>query len=267
LRQALDDNAWDGAWYRRAYYDDGAPLGSAASEEGQIDSVAQSWAVLSGAGHPERARAALQAVDERLVREQDGLILLLTPPFDNSGHDPGYIQGYVPGIRENGAQYTHAALWHILAHVEEGDCEWALRLFDLINPINQARTPEEVARYKVEPYVIAADVYSHPMHLGRGGWTWYTGSAAWAYRVGLQGILGLTRHGQTLRLRPCIPSNWQGFHIRYRYGSTLYEIEVQRDAGETRGSAQLSLDGVPQPSTQISLVDDGAVHYVSLQGI
>ncbi|MGH2523503.1 MAG: GH36-type glycosyl hydrolase domain-containing protein, partial [Anaerolineales bacterium] len=205
LHEALETNGWDGEWYRRAYFDDGTPLGSAQNAECKIDSIAQSWAVLSGAAPADRIRAALAAAEQYLVREADGLILLLTPPFDQSQPDPGYIKGYVPGIRENGGQYTHAALWLAWAYACLGNGDRAWELFNLINPIQHTRSPEHVARYKVEPYVVAADVYAHPMHLGRGGWTWYTGSASWMYRLGLEAILGLRRVGDSLTFEPRIP--------------------------------------------------------------
>ena len=213
---ALEANGWDGDWYRRAYYDDGTPLGSAQNSECEIDSIAQSWSVLSGAADPDRATRAMQAVVDRLVKREDGLILLFTPPFDKTTHDPGYIKGYLPGVRENGGQYTHAALWSIWALAELGDGDQAYALFRLLNPIYRADTPEKVARYKVEPYVISADVYGVAPHVGRGGWTWYTGSAGWMYRLGIEAILGLQRTGQELRLDPCIPKQWTGYTMTYR---------------------------------------------------
>src|SRR5207253_6123460 len=194
---------WDGEWYRRAYFDDGTPLGSAQNDECRIDSIAQSWAVLAGAADPQRVRQAMAALEEQLVRDKDRLILLFTPPFDQGKLQPGYIKGYVPGIRENGGQYTHAATWVVQATALQRRGNRALELFDLLNPVRCAATPEAVARYRVEPYVVAADVYSNPQHLGRGGWTWYTGSAGWLYRVGLETILGFQLRGDRLRLDPC----------------------------------------------------------------
>ena len=199
LSQAIEASAWDGAWYLRAYYDDGTPLGSVANNDCQIDSIAQSWAVLSGASDPDRATQAMEAVADRLVNQSDQLLLLLAPPFDQTPRDPGYIKGYPPGIRENGAQYTHAATWAVWAFAELGQGDRAEALFRLLNPIYHSDTPDKVARYMVEPYVIAADVYSAPTHAGRGGWTWYTGSSGWMYRVGLEAILGIRRMGKTLR--------------------------------------------------------------------
>ncbi len=210
LQKALDE-AWDGEWYRRAYFDDGTPLGSASNTECRIDAIAQSWSVLSGGADPARARQAMESTDRHLVRRGDGIILLLTPPFDTMTPSPGYIQGYVPGVRENGGQYTHAALWTVLAFARMGDGDRAEELFKLINPVNHGRTRDELARYRVEPYVVAADVYSQPPHVGRGGWTWYTGSAGWMYRVGVEGILGITLERGALRIDPCIPRHWAGY--------------------------------------------------------
>ena len=233
LRQALERNGWDGGWYLRAFYDDGTPLGSAQDAECQIDSIAQSWAVLSGAGEPDRAAQAMDAVRRRLVRPEDGLLLLFTPPFDKTPRDPGYIKGYLPGIRENGGQYTHAALWSVWAFAELGQSETAEGIFRLLNPIYHADTPAKVARYKVEPYVVAADVYGVAPHIGRGGWTWYTGSAAWMYRLGLEGILGLQRAGAGLIIEPHIPAGWPGYEVTYRYGQATYAICVRNDGPRT----------------------------------
>ncbi|MBE7556011.1 MAG: cellobiose phosphorylase [Anaerolineales bacterium] len=265
LRQAMEANAWDGAWYRRATYDDGTPLGSARNRECQIDAIAQSWAVLSQAADPPRAKKAMAAVLERLVRWDERLILLFTPPFDKTPRDPGYIKGYLPGIRENGGQYTHAALWTIWAVAQLGDGDQADALFRLINPVYRADTPEKVARYQVEPYVISADVYSVPPHTGRGGWTWYTGSAGWMYRLGLEAMLGLRREGAALRLDPCIPKSWPGFTVTYRYGQTVYEIRVENVDGVNRGVKQILLDGQPQSNGTLPLQDDGRHHRVEVK--
>jgi cyclic beta-1,2-glucan synthetase len=263
LQRVLEDNAWDWGWYRRAYYDDGTPLGSSENEECQIDSIAQSWAVLSGAGERHRAAAAMEAVARRLVREDDRLILLFTPPFDGTEQDPGYIKGYPPGIRENGGQYTHAAIWAVWAFAELGQGDRAEELFRLLNPIYHSDTPEKVARYQVEPYVVAADVYSVPPHTGRGGWTWYTGSAGWMYRLGLEAVLGLRRVGaNALRVAPCIPRSWPGFKLTYRYGEATYEISVENPDGVNRGVRQVELDGDILPGPEIPLVDDGCAHDV-----
>jgi cyclic beta-1,2-glucan synthetase len=262
LVEALEKAGWDGGWYRRAYYDDGTPLGSAASDECQIDSLSQSWAVLSGAADADRARQAMQAVKERLVRQQERQILLFTPPFDQTPKDPGYIKGYLPGIRENGGQYTHAALWAIWAFVELGDAGEAEALFRLINPIYLSDTPEKAAHYRLEPYVVAADVYGAPPHVGRGGWNWYTGSAGWMYRLAIEGILGLRRRGRELTLDPCLPAEWPGFEMRYRYGRASYVITVQNPGGVNRGVQEVTLDGRPLPAQVIELVDDGRDHQV-----
>ncbi len=258
---AVEAHGWDGAWYRRAYFDDGTPLGSAAEAECRIDSIAQSWSVISGAGEPERQRLAMRSLEEHLVREDAGLIMLLTPPFDVTPKDPGYIKGYLPGVRENGAQYTHAALWAVLATALLGDGNRAFDLYQMLNPLNHARTPEEVATYQVEPYVVAADVYTAEGRLGRGGWTWYTGSASWMYRVGLEAILGFTKRGDTLELRPCVPESWPGFTIEYRYGRTQYTIQVEQTDNRSTGQV-IALDGRAVAGPGIPLVDDGVGHTI-----
>jgi cyclic beta-1,2-glucan synthetase len=261
-RQAIEANAWDGEWYLRAFYDDGTPLGSSQNRECQIDSLSQSWAVLTGAGAPERSRQGMQAVAEQLIRYDDRLILLFTPPFDKTPRDPGYIRGYLPGIRENGGQYTHAALWTIWAYAELGMGDFAESLFRLINPIYQSDSPEGAGRYRVEPYVIAADVYGVPPHTGRGGWTWYTGSSGWTYRLGVEAILGLSLESGALKIDPCIPKSWPGFRLDYRHGSSLYRIEVNNPEGVNQGVKQVILDGNPIEEKRIQLVDDGGTHEV-----
>lgn len=261
-RDAIESTSWDGEWYRRAYYDDGAPLGSHVNEECQIDSIAQSWSVISGAADPERQKIAMKSLHNRLVRYDGRLIMLLTPPFDRGSHDPGYIQGYLPGVRENGAQYTHAALWAVLATAMQGDGDRAFELYQMINPITHAMTPSDVERYKVEPYVVAADVYIAEGHLGRGGWTWYTGSASWLYRVGLEGILGFKKIGDRLMIDPCIPSSWNSFSIEYRHGSATYLITVDNPSHVNRGVAGITCDGVECES--ISLEDDGQHHRATV---
>lgn len=258
---AIESSAWDGEWYRRAYYDDGAPLGSHESDECKIDSIAQSWSVISGAGEKERSRRAMQSMNKHLVREDARLIMLLTPPFNNAAHDPGYIQGYLPGVRENGAQYTHAALWAVLATALQGDGDRAMHLYRMINPVTHAMTPEDVATYKVEPYVIAADVYTAEGHVGRGGWTWYTGSASWLYRVGLEAILGFTKKGNTLEINPCIPSDWKQFTIEYRYETSTYSIVVRNPDGVQNGVASVTVDGQIVDRV-IPLMSDGNRHNV-----
>ncbi len=264
LAVALERNAWDGDWYRRGWFDDGTPLGSAASSECRIDAIAQSWAVLSGAADPARARRAMAAVDEQLVRRDDALVLLFTPPFDHAPVDPGYIKGYPPGVRENGGQYTHAAVWTVLAFAELGEGDKAAELFSILNPIHHASTRAAVHRYKVEPYVACADVYAVPPHVGRGGWTWYTGAAGWLYRAGLEWILGFRVQGARLVLDPCIPSSWPGFEIDYRHRSARYHIHVENPRAVSRGVTQLELDGevLQTISAGIPLADDDATHRV-----
>jgi cyclic beta-1,2-glucan synthetase len=256
LAAALDD-AWDGAWYRRAYFDDGTPLGSTENTECQIDAIAQSWAVLSGAADPARARRAMSAVDERLVRRQDGIVLLLTPPFDRMTPSPGYIQGYLPGVRENGGQYTHAALWNVLALARLGDGDRAGELFALLNPLNHARSGEDVARYRVEPYVVAADVYSVPPHTGRGGWTWYTGSAGWMYRIGVEVLLGVSLRQGALHIDPCIPRAWPGYTVTFRHRRSAYRIVVENPEGVCCGVKRQEVDGIDRTGEDIPVVDDG----------
>jgi cellobiose phosphorylase len=255
LRSSLEQHGWDGEWYRRAYFDDGTPLGSALNAECRIDSIAQSWSVLSGAGDAERSRRAMDAVDRQLVRREPGLVQLLDPPFDKSAANPGYIKGYVPGVRENGGQYTHAAIWAAMAFAELGDSRRAWELFAMINPLNHTKTAAAIATYKVEPYVIAADVYARAPHMGRGGWTWYTGSAGWMYRLAVESLLGLRREGDKLHLAPCLPADWPGFKLRYRYRDTVYRIAVVRDSSVS----------APQSDHVISLVDDRQEHSVEVR--
>ncbi len=264
LRSAVEANAWDGDWYRRAYFDDGTPLGSAQNVACRIDSIAQSWAVLSGAGDPARASRALQAVDEYLVDRDGRLILLFTPPFDAEPIDPGYIKGYLPGIRENGGQYTHAATWVVWAFAQLGQGRHGVELLDLLNPIRHAQDPQGVERYKVEPYVVAGDVYSRPPHTGRGGWTWYTGSASWLYRTILEATLGLRREGDRLVIDPHIPPDWPSFEIVYRFRSATYRITVQNPQGVESGPMAVWVDDRPQLEAAIPLVDDGRNHEVRL---
>jgi cyclic beta-1,2-glucan synthetase len=264
LQASLERDGWDGDWYRRGYFDDGTPLGASASDECRIDSIAQSWAVISGAADPARAQRAMAAVDEHLIRPADGLALLFTPPFDRTPLDPGYIKGYPPGIRENGGQYTHAAAWSVIAFAALGQGDKAAALFSLLNPINHAGTRADVQRYKVEPYVVAADIYSVPPNLSRGGWTWYTGSAGWLYRAGIESILGFRLAGATLLLDPCIPKAWPRFEIDFKYHSARYDITVENPRGVSRGLASITLDGKPLPAgrARVPLVDDGATHKV-----
>ena len=269
LAEALNDTGWDGGWYRRAYYDNGAPLGSAANDECRIDAIAQAWAVLSGVAPAERAEQALDALEQHLVSERDGIIRLLTPAFDRTPHDPGYIKGYLPGVRENGGQYTHAALWAVRALAQAGRTERAARLLEMVSPVSHGRTPDEVAVYQAEPYVIAADVYGVAPHVGRGGWTWYTGSAGWMFRVALESVLGVTlRGGDALCIRPCVPREWPGFTVRYRLpdGATTYEIAVTREDGDgIRGSADgRDLSVAEEGGLRIPLTRDGGTHRIDV---
>jgi cyclic beta-1,2-glucan synthetase len=263
LQANVEEQGWDGEWYRRAYFDNGEPLGSHINLECQIDSLPQSWSVISGGGDPHRARQAMQAVDQRLVRREKGLIQLFDPPFDKSDLHPGYIKGYVPGVRENGGQYTHAAIWTVMAFALLGDHERAWELVGLLNPINHATTPAAASVYKVEPYVIAADVYAVAPHTGRGGWTWYTGSAGWTYRLLIETLLGLDREGNQLRLVPRLPKSWATCKIRYRFGKTPYHISISRLTDGLPNRA--FLDGRAMADTTIPLVDDGQEHNVELR--
>jgi cellobiose phosphorylase len=279
LLQAIEANAWDGNWYRRAYYDDGTPLGSIENNECQINSIVQSWAVLSEADNDgvvrsefkklgqdirDRRERAMRSVVERLVRE-DQQILLLAPPFDKTSHDPGYIKGYPPGIRENGGQYTHAALWATWAFADLGQGDRAEALYRILNPIYRGNTLEKIERYRVEPYVVAADVYSVPPHNGRGGWTWYTGSAGWMYRLGLEAILGLRRVGKALQMNPCIPRKWSGYEITYRKDGTSYRILVDNPEGVNCGIKEMTMDGKILTDGEIPLVEDGEDHIIHIR--
>jgi len=266
LKTSLEQHGWDGRWYRRAYFDDGTPLGSVVNSECRIDSIAQSWGVISGAAEPSRATRAMAAVETHLVQRDEGLILLFTPPFVRAILDPGYIKGYPPGIRENGGQYTHAAIWSVIAGAALGEGDTAHELFSILNPIRHASADADVERYKVEPYVVAADVYAEPAHIGRGGWTWYTGSAGWMYRAGIEWLLGFRVRGSFLHFDPCIPRGWPGFQITFRYRASRYEVTAENPRGVTRGISTIEVDGEPLPSAggKVRLVDDGATHRVRI---
>lgn len=264
LQTNIETNAWDGGWYRRAYFDDGTPLGSKDNEECQIDSLPQSWSVISGAGKPARSRQAMEAVNNRLVRRDAKLIQLFDPPFDKSDLNPGYIKGYIPGVRENGGQYTHGAIWTAMAFALLGETDRAWDIFYLLNPIHHASTAEEIAIYKVEPYVIAADVYAVPPHVGRGGWTWYTGSAGWMYRLLIETLLGVKREGDQLRLLPRFPSAWTSYTIHYRYRQTVYHITLMRD-DSLLASRESKLDGQILDRETIPLLDDHIEHFVEVK--
>jgi cyclic beta-1,2-glucan synthetase len=260
--EAVESHGWDGAWYRRAYYDDGTPMGTASDSECRIDSLAQTWSVISGAGQPDRQRQAMESVQALLVQRDARLIQLLSPPFDQGTRNPGYIKGYLPGVRENGAQYTHAALWVVMATALQGDGDQAFALFQLLNPLTHGGSPDGMAQYKVEPYVVAADVYTAEAQHGRGGWTWYTGSAGWMYRVGLEHLLGVTKEGNVLQVKPNVPDDWPGFSLVYRFGTALYEIEVRGPSVIRQHGARTMVDDVLLEDGRIPLVDDGRRHHV-----
>jgi cyclic beta-1,2-glucan synthetase len=261
LKAAIERDGWDGEWYRRAYFDDGTPLGSAGDPECRIDSIAQSWGVISGAADPDRGARAMGAVEQHLVNGRDGLIRLLAPPFDQMPRDPGYIKGYVPGVRENGGQYTHAAVWTVLAFAALGDGDKAGELFRMLNPVHRVSSRANVQRYKVEPYVLAGDVYAEPPHVGRGGWTWYSGAAGWLYRAGMEWMLGFRLRGATLFIDPCVPRHWPGYSIRFRYHSAVYVIAVENPRHVSRGVTLTELDGKASiGNTNIPLVVDGEHH-------
>jgi cyclic beta-1,2-glucan synthetase len=267
VQQAIEREAWDGDWYRRGYFDDGSPLGSISNDECRIDAIAQSWAVISGGGEAQRAARAMAAVESQLISRSDGLVKLFTPPFNRTVHDPGYIKAYPPGLRENGGQYTHAAMWTTLAFAVMGDGDRAGEILSLLNPINHAATRAGIYRYKVEPYVVCADVYSAESHVGRGGWTWYTGSAGWMYRTATEGILGIHLRGNTLSIDPCIPRTWPGFEITYKRGSSRYHIAVENPNSVCRGIIHCSFDGkeFSRKQCDIELVDDGTYHHIRIR--
>jgi cyclic beta-1,2-glucan synthetase len=259
LTENIERNAWDGAWYRRAYFDDGSPVGSISSPECQIDSIAQSWAVLSGSARESRVKDAMLAVERYLWDKEEALLKLFTPPFDKIDKNPGYIKGYIPGVRENGGQYTHAAIWAVLAFTKLKEKEKALNLFNMLNPINHSRTTLETHKYKAEPYVMAADVYTVEPNVGRGGWTWYTGAAGWMYQVALEGILGLKIQGNAMSVSPCVPPSWPEYEIVYRYKETEYQIKVKN-----KGEEKIIVDGKELEGKQIPLNNDQQNHTVEI---
>ena len=261
LRTSLEQNAWDGEWYRRAYFDDGVPLGSRQNDECQIDSLTQTWAVMAQADES-RTDQALEAVFSRLVSEKDRLVTLFAPPFDKTSLDPGYIKGYLPGVRENGGQYTHAVLWLVQALTLKEDGDRAMTIFDYVNPILHTTTDDEVRKYCVEPYVVAADVYSVPPHHGRGGWTWYTGSASWTYRMAIEAILGLSMQGSVVSFHPCIPSEWQHFRLSLQKGKSTWEFSFKK--GSRSESRTAEEDDTEASDTEFEIVDDGQNHSVEI---
>ena len=265
LRTNIEAQAWDGAWYRRAYFDDGTPLGSASNDECQIDSISQSWAIISKGGDHTRAGQAMTAVDQRLVRRDKQIIQLLDPPFDKSDLEPGYIKGYIPGVRENGGQYTHAAIWTTMAFAMMGDTKRAWEFFAMLNPVHHGSTPEAIERYKVEPYVMCADIYGVSPHTGRGGWTWYTGAAGWMYRLTVETLLGLQLEVDHLRIAPCVPADWDSYKIHYRYRETVYHIAIMRVSEASAQGIQVTMDGIERPDNLIPLLDDRQDHAVEVR--
>jgi cellobiose phosphorylase len=264
LRGNIEEHCWDGEWYLRAFFDDGTAIGSAANSECRIDSISQSWSILSGAGTTQRTETARESVYRHLVRAKSRLILLLDPPFDKTHLEPGYIKGYVPGVRENGGQYTHSAIWTVMAAAARGDRKRAWDLFSLINPVAHGATPKDIETYRVEPYVVAADVYGVEPHVGRGGWSWYTGSAGWMYRLILESLLGLHLEVDTLKFSPCLPEDWTQIKIRYRYRGTHYGITV-RNCGAGSLIKRILQDGVESSNDFVALVDDGQDHQVEVE--
>lgn len=261
LALSANQQAWDGDWFRRAYYDDGQPLGSSGQPACEIDSIAQSWAVFSGAAEGDRASQAMESVWRKLVKPEPGIVLLFTPPFVQRGPDqgdPGYIAAYPPGVRENGGQYTHAACWAGLAFAKLGDAERAAAVLNCLNPVRHSDNRESIERYKVEPYVVAADIYGEEPHTGRGGWTWYTGSGGWLYRFILEGILGFERIGDQLTIAPCMPPDWPQFRLSYRFGGTVYHIRVERQARSD------ILETTMTAPCQFTLEDDGGEHSINI---
>ena len=261
LKDRIETHGWDGEWYRRAYFDDGTPLGSAENNECRIDSIAQSWSVLSNAGSAEHTRMAMRARDDHLMQRKDKPVTLCAPPFDVQAPNPGYIRGYTPGVRENGGQYTHAAVWAAMAFAQLGDSRRAWEVFNIINPVNHCKNAVDVARYEVEPYVVAADVYAASGLVGRGGWTWYTGSAAWMYRLMLESLLGINLEDGALRIAPCLPEDWDCCTVHYRYFSAVYHIRITQEhaGGKT---IFIALDGTARNDLLVPLTDDQQEHEV-----
>jgi len=264
LREAVEAHAWDGEWYLRAWFDDGTPLGSHTNDECRIDSLPQTWSVLAGGEDKQRSVQAVDAAMEHLVDRDSRLVKLFEPPFDKGNLQPGYIKGYVPGIRENGGQYTHAAIWLVQALAGLGRGADAFELWKMLSPLSHTDTPDGVSRYKVEPYVVAADVYGVPPHVGRGGWTWYTGSASWLYRAALETLLGFTKRGEQLSFDPKIPANWDRFEVEYRHGRTRYRCQIENPHKVEHGVSEVWLNGTRMPEGTIPLRDDGLEYAVRI---
>ncbi|HET6266275.1 MAG TPA: glycosyl transferase, partial [Acidobacteriota bacterium] len=256
FKNAIERNAWDGQWYLRAFNDDGTTLGSKQNDECSIDSIPQTWSVLANGAGDQHSRMAMDSVAKNLIDPEHGLILLFTPAFDHVQHDPGYIKGYPPGIRENGGHYSHAAAWVASAFAKMGVGDQAVKILGMLNPIARSSTREKAELFKLEPYVTAADIYSNPQHVGRGGWSWYTGSAAWVYRVWLEQVLGLRLQGDHFAVNPCIPAGWKEFTMRLKKKNTLYEIRVENPEGVSQGISELTIDGTRAEGLKVPLVGD-----------
>ena len=264
LRRALNTSGWDGRWYKRAFTDDGQALGSMENEECRIDSIAQSWSIISNAGDNDKKYISMESLENHLVDKENGIIKLLDPPFEKGKLEPGYIKAYLPGVRENGGQYTHASCWVVIAEAMLGFGEKAFELYKMINPIEHARTKEMAQKYKVEPYVIPADIYGAGNLVGRGGWTWYTGSSCWYYKAGVEYILGIKIEKGILKINPCIPKDWKTFSVRYKWKNTLYNILVENPNGNEIGVKKIVIDGIEQMSNEIRLQENVGVINVEV---
>ena len=263
LKKALNKNGWDGRWFKRAFMDDGNVLGSMENEECRIDSIAQSWSVISGAGDNDKKFISMQSLETHLIDREIGIIKLLDPPFNKGNLEPGYIKAYMPGVRENGGQYTHAAIWAIIAESILGFGEKAVELYKMVNPIEHTRMRDAVNKYKVEPYVIPADIYGSGNLSGRGGWTWYTGSSSWFYKAGIEYILGLKKRGNKLFFNPCISKEWKEFKVRYKYKNSIYDIIVKNSEGlENSQKQEIFINNKKIETNFINLIDDGKRYEV-----
>lgn len=264
LKKALNTNAWDGRWFRRAYMDNGDPIGSMENEECRIDSISQSWGVISDAADNDKKYISMESVENFLIDKENGLIKLLDPPFEKTKIEPGYIKAYLPGVRENGGQYTHAAMWAILAFAKLGFGDKAVEYYTMINPIEHSKTKDSAKRYKVEPYVIPADIYEAKGLEGRGGWTWYTGSSSWFCKIGIENILGLNIEKGILKINPCVPKDWKEYSIRYKFGNSIYNIKVKNPDGKNVGIEKMYLNGKEQENMQVKLIDDGNINEIEV---
>lgn len=265
LKTALNNNGWDGRWFKRAFTDNGEAIGSVDNEECRIDSISQSWGVISGAADNDKKYISMESLENHLIDKENGIIKLLDPPFNKTKLEPGYIKSYLPGVRENGGQYTHAAIWAIIAYTKLGFGDKALEYYRMINPIEHSRTKETAIKYKVEPYTIAADIYGAESLAGRGGWTWYTGSSSWFYKAGIENILGLVIKNNRLRIEPCIPKEWKEYKIKYRYKNSIYNITVKNESGKNTGVDKFFLNGVEVEEKEIALSDDGGIYEIEIK--